>query len=363
LALAGARWGGFVFPIRRGLGDGTFLPAVLALSYPSNVPRNAFLAEMDGLPGNDLVVIADDSVFSTTMVHVHSGLGAATFGPAVVANMGSKGWADLSDMNGDGIPDLVIATFAGVAIREAAGDGSFEPASVDTSVGPCNQPVAADFDGDGSVDFAVSTFFDTGDLWFFKGDGSGAFSAELVVGQNESSHIDTGIAVADMNADGRPDLIDFNSFPMGVEICINHTYAAGDAFAYLGNVFDYQDGTEHVSPIHVVDGQVQPGQVRDVVTAERHRPPPDGRLARLRLQRTAGTVQGRRARAQPRCAGRSLRSGGRHPARPADRLAIWDSLRWTGLEPVLASECGDAFGPGCVGSDRHHATVVAHGRS
>ena len=113
------------------------------------------------------------------------------------------------DFNGDGIFDLALteSSSATVAVLIGVGDGTFR--RVETlPVGA--QPVSvlvADFDGDGVLDLVVPSA-GSDDLSQFSGHGDGTFSpAQRTPLPATVSVSGGGIAAADLNADGRQDLV------------------------------------------------------------------------------------------------------------------------------------------------------------
>jgi PASTA domain/FG-GAP-like repeat/Bacterial Ig-like domain (group 2) len=117
----------------------------------------------------------------------------------------------IGDLTGDAKPDLVVTaqgTVASFSIQLWAGngDGTFGAVSEIPGLPIGDSPVIADFDGDGSGDVAVLQFGSAwpGAVYRWLGDGTGRFSApgQYPIGMQASR-----MAVADFNADNRPDLV------------------------------------------------------------------------------------------------------------------------------------------------------------
>jgi hypothetical protein len=122
-----------------------------------------------------------------------------------------------ADFNGDGFPDVVALS----SIHPPAAPGSNLKAYLSTAAGAFAAPAltadgfnplfiaAADLNGDGVMD-VVSASYDDGALAVFFNDKAspGTFNSPLVLNSPGASQV----AIADMNADGLPDLIsaDFN---------------------------------------------------------------------------------------------------------------------------------------------------------
>ncbi|PYM39561.1 MAG: hypothetical protein DME17_00520, partial [Candidatus Rokuibacteriota bacterium] len=146
-------------------------------------------------------------------VSVLLGNGDGTFRPAVGSPypVGGGPWSvAVSDFNGDGKPDLAVATYltdlGTVSVLLGNGDGTFGQAvSYPAGWGPMG-PISvavADFNGDGIQDLAVANFKST-TVSVLLGNVGGTFQAP----QGFDAGIAPGfVAVADVNGDGLKDLI------------------------------------------------------------------------------------------------------------------------------------------------------------
>jgi len=115
----------------------------------------------------------------------------------------------IADFNGDGIPDLAVPLYGSndVAILLGKGDGTFaEPimASVPGSIVDVDEIVVADFNGDGIPDLAVITNADSPTVDILVGNGDGTFTAETT--NPPISGIPLNFATGDFNGDGKMDL-------------------------------------------------------------------------------------------------------------------------------------------------------------
>jgi hypothetical protein len=112
---------------------------------------------------------------------------------------------DVGDVNGDGIPDVVVANIYGnvagnVSLLLGKGDGTFgEPKIIAAYESPSDVKLG-DFNGDGNLDLAVS---DEGHIAIFLGDGHGNFILNQVFKGIKGLG---NIVVADFNGDGILDL-------------------------------------------------------------------------------------------------------------------------------------------------------------
>lgn len=150
---------GFVAVVlQRKSAPGTFAPSVHYAT--GSDPQMVVAADLDGDGRLDLVVSNSSSGNVSIFIQDHANAG--TFLPAVVVPVGGhpSGIA-VGDLNGDGKPDIAVATVSAnlaVLIQDPAGPpGSFQPpASV--AVGKSTVAVAiGDVNGDGKQDFVVST--------------------------------------------------------------------------------------------------------------------------------------------------------------------------------------------------------------
>jgi hypothetical protein len=138
-------------------------------------------------------------------VGVFLGNGDGTFqaGQTYTAGRGPDALA-VGDVNGDGIPDLVVGNDTGssVSVLLGNGDGTFK-AHTDYQAGSFPHWVAlADFDGDGTLDIAVANEGDNDvGVLLNKGDGTYGSMKTFPVGQEPYS-----VAAADFNRDGKMDL-------------------------------------------------------------------------------------------------------------------------------------------------------------
>ena len=121
----------------------------------------------------------------------------------------------------DGRLDLVVGQF-GYSQGETRwmrnkGGWEFESRIVNSQSGCVHTPLA-DFDGDGRLDFAALISQEWEEVHLFLNQGNGRFRGTIVWGSTNEDYGSSGLDVADMNRDGRPDLI----------------YTNGDGFDYAG---------------------------------------------------------------------------------------------------------------------------------
>lgn len=177
------------------------------------VDAMATTADIDGDGDIDVVVLqtSDD----TLSWYENDGNGnIGTEGHAVaVAGLALKVTA--ADIDGDGIIDLVVtqngressdgADAGKVVWYRGVGDGTF--AAAETIASGLQNPYeseAIDFDGDGDIDVLTVATWDANKVTLSENDGTGNFTThELAVGAAAA----LSIAVADVNGDGRLDIV------------------------------------------------------------------------------------------------------------------------------------------------------------
>jgi hypothetical protein len=150
-------------------------------------------------------------------------------------------------LNGDGKPDLVIANYNSgtVSVLLGNGDGTFQPhVDYPTGEGP-ESVVVADFNHDGKPDLAVvnsgcplNGLCGSSSISILLGNGDGTFQAPLTITSGTGSNaffFSGGLAAADFNGDGKPDLaVGGNGFQGGmVQILLGNgdgTFQTGAAY-------------------------------------------------------------------------------------------------------------------------------------
>jgi hypothetical protein len=209
LDLAFSNQGGYTLASALGYGQGNFLSSPGL--YTQDFPEAAAIGDFNGDGKLDIAIASSGTVtYPTSGVSVALGVGDGTFtlasgSPISLGN--SLSAVAAADFNGDGKLDLAVTDQAGnsVLILLGKGDGTFQPPATTIAVG--NHPsaiVAGDFNNDGKLDLAITNYTD-GTVTLLLGTGDGSFTpasgSPFPVGTTPLA-----ITAADFNGDGKLDL-------------------------------------------------------------------------------------------------------------------------------------------------------------
>ncbi len=184
-----------------GNGDGTFQnPTTFATG---GGPYSVAVADVNRDGKLDLVVVNDDD----NSVSVLLGNGDGTFQSQTTFATGSSPYSvAVADVNGDGKPDLVVANSSSVSVLLGNGDGTFQNQAIIGFFGSGTCSVAvADVNRDGKPDLVVAIGY-SNILNVLLGNGDGTFQDPTTFATGSSSFA-SSVAVADVNSDGKLDLI------------------------------------------------------------------------------------------------------------------------------------------------------------
>lgn len=125
---------------------------------------------------------------------------------------------DAGDINEDGNPDLVVANVSGLVVFLSTGPAQFSTGAFI----PLADAVSArlsDMDGDAHLDLVVGRQIGTNLVTILWGSGNGAFPQQLSIMNSFTSTV-SRIAIADMNNDGRQDIVASSSQSGGPRILL-----------------------------------------------------------------------------------------------------------------------------------------------
>ena len=199
-------------------GDGTFKPAVTYNSGYSSTSGAVADVDSDGKPDvlvTNSCVAANDCTRGTISVLLGNGDGTLQTAVTYDAGSGQARSIAVGDMNLDGKLDLAIANWAGggsfggsaVGVLLGNGDGTFQPVVTYDSGADSDSVALADLNGDGKPDLLVS---DQTTVAVLLGNGDGTFQRKVEYSAWIPGDTPVGIGtavVADLNGDGKLDIV------------------------------------------------------------------------------------------------------------------------------------------------------------
>ena len=200
-----------------GNGNGTFQPPVTTSSLESNGqtgPSSAVASDFNGDGKPDLAVT--EAFVNNVAIMLNSG---GTLQAPVTFSSGGSDPVSIAtaDFNGDGHADLAVANSgtgvgsgntANVVVFSGSGTGSFQPTTTLTAGTAPTFVTAVDVNGDGKPDLVVvdsgELGITPGNIYVFRNNGSGGFASGVAY---PASAFPSSVTVADVNGDGKPDLV------------------------------------------------------------------------------------------------------------------------------------------------------------
>ncbi len=198
-----------------------------------STPISVAIADMNGDGKPDLIVAnyASNTV-SVLLNTTPPGAGAVSFAAQRTVTTGSGPHSVITaDVNGDGKPDMIVAntgantvsvllntTVPGSTMPNFATEQTFATGRLPLSV------TTADLNGDGKSDLIVVNLFDDTVSVLLNNTAPGAVTPSFYAQQNfATGSTPVSVTAADVNGDGKPDLIEVNETDDCVSVLLNTT--------------------------------------------------------------------------------------------------------------------------------------------
>lgn len=210
-----------LLPLLRAAITLTLIAAVLISGYrflvlPPGAEALLFSSHLMGKAGDSIGILGvaiedlnkdglkDVAVANSNQIALFTHGGGHAFTKKVVDNLASQ-QVVITDINHDDLPDLVVALKNSPGVRWYRNNGDFNFTGFSLSSGGNAKVAVADLNGDGDRDIMAITHDDSGisTLRRFMGDGKGNFTMTVMAGDSEV----TAIGIGDVNDNKYPDII------------------------------------------------------------------------------------------------------------------------------------------------------------
>lgn len=199
-----------------GKGDGTFLTQTTLVAHAGT--NSVAIADFNGDKKLD---IATANPGPARTYNIFRGNGDGTFQPPGVGALDDVFTVSAGDLNGDNAPDLLFAGGADVLVFNDGKGGFDAPMGLGFNNGgmPGVSTAIGDLDGDGIADFVYTL---NSGFSICLGTGQGNFAKPIKFnGVDDGGGF--GVAIADINGDGKLDVVVLDMGGNGVKVFLNET--------------------------------------------------------------------------------------------------------------------------------------------
>jgi hypothetical protein len=201
--------------------------------FTGTAPRSVTTADLNGDGRPDLIVVnSSDNTISVLLNTTTPGASTPSFATQHVFSVGSEPESvTAADLNGDGRPDLIVANEGDNTVSvllDTTSPGAATPSfTTQTTFATGSAPVAvaaADVNGDGRPDVIVANALDNTVSVLLDTTAPGASVPSFSGAQAfATGHTPFALTAADVNGDGRPDVIVANQTDNTVSVLLNIT--------------------------------------------------------------------------------------------------------------------------------------------
>lgn len=262
---------GGIVTVLLGNGDGTFQSSTVAYSSGGVSPDSIKVADVNGDGKPDILVTNFLDTYQdskTGLVGVMLGNGDGTFQKVSTYATGEIGATSVlvTDLNGDLLPDLIVTNTDCpktsdahcVGVLFGNGDGTFQPVvTYKSGGGEVWSAALADLNSDGKPDLVVANGceFCRNTVGVLFGNGDGSFQNPVIYESGGDAAV--SVAVADVNGDGQPDLLVLDQCSGSHSECLDPQGLVGVLLNRGGGKFKrvvtYSSGGDFPSAMAVAD--------------------------------------------------------------------------------------------------------------